>query len=121
MMPSMRSGSLHGVTAAWLMVLLGALQTGLPSHDHPVDPAGAAAGYVLRADHHTHGVLLIEQAERLQSAPVELALLPSTVPPAELPGRFWAPAAGHTQLIRPSGRAPPPWHAPRAPPVRPYL
>jgi hypothetical protein len=112
----MRCRLLRSVTAAWLALLLGLLQTGLPSHSHETDAVGTTGGAVVRAEHHTHGVTLVEQAERVQSTPV---LLPALAAPAQNTG-FEAPAGtfavAHATPLRPLGRAPPPANASRAPP-----
>jgi hypothetical protein len=112
----MRCRPLRSLTAAGLALLLGLLQTGLPSHSHETDAAGATGAAVVRADHHTHGVALVEQAERVQST---LVLLPALAAPSQSTG-FEAPAGtfavAHTTPLRPLGRAPPPANASRAPP-----
>jgi hypothetical protein len=103
--------------AAWLIVLLGVLHTGLPSHSHEVEPADTASGDVLRADHHSHGTILLEQTERVQSAPVQLPAPPAAVERAAFRPSLRTLAAVHVAPLRPRGRAPPPGHAPRAPPL----
>lgn len=106
---------LQSATAVCLLVLLGALGTGLPSHSHasgetPVD----RDSHVVAADHHHHGTQLIEQGERAPSVgpqfgvsyPAAVTLAPTVVAVVE---------SAQTDLLRPMERAPPPG-APRAPP-----
>jgi hypothetical protein len=108
--------SIRSVIAAWLIVLLGVLHTGLPSHSHELDPSGIVTGDVLRADHHSHGVALVEQTELIQPPPLQHPALPAAAKREAFPAPVRSLTAEHTPLITPSGRAPPPWHAPRAPP-----
>lgn len=106
---------LQSATALCLLVLLGALGTGLPSHSH-VDrevPAGQDS-QVIAADHHSHGTQLVAQDDRAPSGGPQLAEPPagtaatvSAVVPAVQPPQADAP--------RPMERSPPPG-APRAPP-----
>jgi hypothetical protein len=107
---------LRSLTAAWLMVVLGVLHTGLPSHSHEVErpePPGDHA--IATADHHGHGTQLIEQAERVQSASVQLAVTPLTLESVTF-RTDRSIAAQHSTPLRPLQRAPPPG-APRAPPL----
>jgi hypothetical protein len=106
---------IRSLIAAWLVVLLGVLHTGMPSHSHDL-PDAVNDGQVLRADQHAHGTLLLEQAERIQSHAAEFAALPATADrvAARLPVRTHA--AIHTMPLRPPARAPPPSNASRAPP-----
>jgi hypothetical protein len=112
----MRSRSLRSLTAAWQVVILGVLHTGLPSHSHEFErPESASDQPVIRADHHHHGTQLVEQAERVQSAPVQLAATPLTRAGVTLPTVKYNSAAYRNTPLRPLERAPPPG-APRAPP-----
>jgi hypothetical protein len=104
------------LTAAWLIVLLGVLHTGLPSHRHEVDPPAAAGVQVLRADHHAHGTLLVEQTERVPSTAVQLAAVPVAEERAALRASVRMHTAVHVAPVRPLGRSPPPANASRAPP-----
>jgi hypothetical protein len=112
----MTSRSLRSATATWLVILLGVLHTGLPSHSHEAERPGTAPDrQVISTDHHSHGTLLVEQTERVQSTGVQLAITPQSLATTT----FFTPdhgiAAQQPTLLRPSGRSPPPG-APRAPP-----
>jgi hypothetical protein len=107
---------LRSLVASWLVVILGVLHTGLPSHSHEMKRVESAGEHpVVRADHHQHGTQLIEQAERVQSAPVELAATPLTFERVTFSTVPYT-AAYHNTPLRPLERAPPPG-APRAPPL----
>jgi hypothetical protein len=108
--------SIRSATAAWLVLLLGVLQTGLPSHSHDVEAPESPSGQVLRADHHAHGVTLVEQLERVQSTPLQLPVPAAAVRGAAFRPHLCASTAVHSTPLRPLGRAPPPAHASRAPP-----
>jgi hypothetical protein len=108
--------SIRSLTAAWLIVLLGVLHTGLPSHSHEIDAPDAGGVQVLRAEHHAHGTLLVEQAERVQATAVQLAALPAAVERAAAQAPVRTHIAVHRTPVRPLGRAPPPANASRAPP-----
>jgi hypothetical protein len=98
-----------------LVAVLGVLHTGLPSHSHEVERTEAAGDHPsIRADHHQHGTQLIEQAERVQSAPVHLDAPPFTPAGVTFPTVNYT-GAYHSTPIRPQERAPPPGAA-RAPP-----
>jgi hypothetical protein len=113
----MPSRSIRSVTAAWLVMLLGVLHTGVPSHSHATDQSGdAGAGQVLRAADHAHGTQLVDQAERVQSTGIQLAAVPWTVDREVLRAPARMHAAVHNTPLRPLGRAPPPRNASRAPP-----
>lgn len=107
---------LQSATALCLLVLLGALGTGLPSHSHASgDTAVDRDAHVVAADHHSHGTQLVEQDERAASVGPQLAVLQAVteiVPPAVVMAVQTAP----TERLRPMERAPPPG-APRAPPL----
>jgi hypothetical protein len=108
--------SFRSVTAACLVLWLGVLHTGLPSHGHDVERTDVAADHpAVGADHHGHGTQLLEQAERVQSAPVQLVATPTTIEHVTFPTVRYT-AAHHTTPLRPLERAPPPG-APRAPPL----
>jgi hypothetical protein len=112
----MRSRFLRSLTAAWLVVLLGVLHTGLPSHSHDVERKGSRGDHHrLSADRHGHGTLLIEQAERVQSNPLQLAATPVTIDTVSFPATPYT-ATYDRHPLRPLERAPPPG-APRAPPL----
>ncbi len=84
----MRAGFARSLTATWLVLVLAVLHSGLPTHSHRVDPPAALADeQVQSADHHSHGTLLLEQTERVQSTPVQLPALSSAIEA----GAFFAP------------------------------
>jgi hypothetical protein len=103
-------------TAACLVALLGVLGTGLPSHHHesPEKSAQTAANHVLNAEHHSHGTVLVEQAERVQSNAPQLGPAPVQWFAFATPGII-RPVAAAIRPLRPLERGPPPG-APRAPP-----
>jgi hypothetical protein len=108
--------SFRSLTAACLVLWLGVLHTGLPSHSHDVERTDLTADHpAVGADHHGHGTQLIEQGERVQSAPVQLVATPNTIQHVTVPTVRYT-AAHHTIPLRPLERAPPPG-APRAPPL----
>ncbi len=110
----MRRSSAHRLLSCLLLLILGALGTGLASHSHEV--AGEDAIELVPPDHHGHGVVLTEQTDRLPTVAVAHAV----------------PAAGTTRTVdRPvlvAGEDPPaqsdlpherapPSTSPRAPPI----
>lgn len=106
---------LQSVTALCLLVLLGALGTGLPSHSHADGEVPVERGsHVVAADHHSHGTQLVEQDERATSGGPQLAMLSGAVAVAA-PAVITFVQTTHTDVLRPMERAPPPG-APRAPP-----
>jgi hypothetical protein len=106
----------RSLTAACLVSWLGVLHTGLPSHSHDVDRTDVAADHpAVGAEHHGHGTQLVEQAEWVQSAPVQLVATPTTIEHVTFPTVRYT-AVHHTTPLRPLERAPPPG-APRAPPL----
>lgn len=109
------SGPLRSVTALCLLVLLGALGTGLPSHAHPrgnglADPDS----HIVDVDHHSHSTQLVDQDHRAPSGGQQVAVVAAVVVAFEPPV---GPVveADDTHVLRPMQRAPPPG-APRAPP-----
>ena len=96
-----------------LLLVLVTLSTGLPSHYHGdgLDDVTEIAA----ADHHDHGVILTEQANRLPSASFGLAIPPRTVVLQESP-ILAAPEDPPFDRVVPHER-PPPSSSPRAPPV----
>lgn len=112
----MRRRLFRSVTAACLALLLGLLQTGVPSHGHETDAVGTTSGEAIRADSHTHGVTLVEQAERVLSTPVVLPALAATAQNTGFETPAGMLAVVYATPLRPLGRAPPPANASRAPP-----
>lgn len=107
----MHPGFLRRATALGLTTLLAVLATGLPSHHHD-DPDGTEWS-VVGTHHHDHGVVIVEQPERVQAKPIllglpehEVAVLVSDATRIRMP---------EAQTARPTERAPPSLH-PRGPP-----
>ena len=111
----MRPGqTLRSATASCLVVLLGALGTGLPSHHHEGPARHADGHHTVDANHHSHGTLLIEQDDRVQSAPPQLATASEVA--LGIPLLITRAISGALRdAAPPKERAPPPG-APRAPP-----
>jgi hypothetical protein len=109
--------AIRSITAAWLVLLLGVLHTGLPSHSHEPDLPSAvtAPQLVIDADHHAHGTLLVEQTDRVQSASVQLAAPIVSLATFLFFPRVMSAAEERGTALRPSERGPPS-AAPRAPP-----
>lgn len=109
----MRSIAWHRAPALILVLLLGAMSTGMPSHHHDVGEAGPI---IVDAGHHGHGVLLVDTSERIVTQAV-FAALPS--PSLDgVPG--WAVRTlsdGPRTTSEPPEAQPPPSARPRAPPV----
>jgi hypothetical protein len=100
--------------ASSLVALLGALATGLPSHQHEGSSNHADQHHSIAADLHSHGTLLVDQEDRVQSAPPELAV--ATELTLEVPVRaVRVVIPAHRDFLSARERAPPPG-APRAPP-----
>ena len=110
----MLGSTLRSTTALLLAALLGALGTGLPSHHHPDTSDSADEHPTVEADHHSHGTVLIEQDDRVQSGPPELPLAPERTQAIVATSIRVLPAADR-QWLPARERAPPPG-APRAPP-----
>ncbi len=109
------SRQFRSVTASCLIALVCALSTGVPSHHHerPDDSHGTV--HVIGPDHHSHGTILVEQAERVSSSPPQLiAVVASGSEP--IPAAVSSVVQQRREPIRPRERAPPPNNAPRAPP-----
>lgn len=115
-LPSMIRRSIRSVAAALLVALLGILNTGMPSHSHETDrPETTHWHAAISADSHSHGVMLLEAAERVPATGVQapaLAILIEATPVAAPVRRVHNFDAAP---LRPSERGPPP-AAPRAPP-----
>ena len=96
-----------------LLLILGALGTGLPSHSHRV--AGDDSQQLVAPDHHEHGVILTEQTDRIPTVAVQHALPAATTTIAHRPVLV-AAADPPPQGDLPNERAPPST-SPRAPPL----
>ena len=111
--PTMRRSSSHRLLSCLLLLILGALGTGLPSHSHGV--AGDDHVELVAPDHHGHGVILTEQTDRIPTVAVQLAMPAGTMRIADRPVlvTFTVPPP---QGDLPRERAPPST-SPRAPPL----
>jgi hypothetical protein len=106
---------LRSTTVLCLLVLLGALGTGLPSHSHASgETAVNRNSHVVAADHHSHGTQLLEQDERTPSVGPQLVVC-SAIDVTLAPAVAALVQSAPTDMLRPMERAPPPG-APRAPP-----
>ena len=109
--PMSSLGPIHS-QALLLLVLLAVTNTGMPSHNHWDDAEGPE---LASADHHSHGVLLVEQPERLTTS-IGVAFIPA--PAAEVARGEAGPAEPVPEngpILPPHDQAPPPAQ-PRAPP-----
>ena len=96
-----------------LLLVLGALGTGLPSHEHGGAPSDVVE--IADADRHDHGVILTEQQSQVPSASAGLAIPSRTVVLRDSP-ILAEPVPGPFEDVVPRER-PPPSASPRAPPV----
>lgn len=102
-------------TAVFLLALSGALSTGLPSHHHEDAAPADTDVRLVSADHHSHGMQLVEQDERTPSGTPQMAA--AFLSEIQLPAPPVAPVEPvEAGALRPTERAPPPG-APRAPPL----
>lgn len=110
------SRPLRSTVTVWLLALLTALGTGLPSHHHGEAINTDHEERLVSADHHAHATQLVEQGDRVPSGGLQIAApVPATMEPGTAVSVLEDPLPD--QLPRPQERAPPPG-APRAPPVR---
>ena len=113
---AMRPGPiLRSAIASCLVVLLGALGTGLPSHHHEGPARHADGHHTVDANHHSHGTLLIEQDDRVQSAPPQLAMASQVA--LDIPLLITRATSGALRDAGPARERAPPPDAPRAPPL----
>lgn len=110
---SMRRAPSNRIVPGALLLILGALSSGLPSHHHGGDLDEGPR--IEAADHHGHGVILTEQTGQLPSAPVATAT-PARATSLRVLSIVAVPAARPSYHTRPHER-PPPTTSPRAPPV----
>ncbi len=113
MIPAMRRSPSQRLLSGLLLLILGALGTGLPSHSHRV--AGDDRQQLVAPEHHDHGVVLTEQTDRMPTGPTSLAVLAETTALADPPVVI-APDVVRRELNLPRERAPPS-NSPRAPPL----
>ncbi len=109
----MRRSPSQRLISGLLLLILGALGTGLPSHSHGV--ARDDGQQLVAPDHHDHGVVLTEQTDRIPASPMSLAVLAETAALAD-PPVILTPDVVHRELDLPRERAPPST-SPRAPPL----
>jgi hypothetical protein len=108
--------SARSITAALLVALLGILNTGMPSHSHETDRLETARGHAaISADSHSHGVILLEAAERMPSTTAHLPALVVRIDITSIAASDRSHQTFGAAPLRPSERGPPP-AAPRAPP-----
>jgi hypothetical protein len=114
--PAMIRGPLRSITAAVLVIVLGILHTGVPSHSHDTDQRDARQdGIAIRADSHSHGVILLDAAERVPATGAQLPVPAVRIDASAAPAPERLVHLFGASPLRPSERGPPP-AAPRAPP-----
>ena len=96
-----------------LLVILGTLGTGLPSHSHHMDDAGLIE--LVPPDHHGHAVILTDQSDRIPTISGTFAV-PTTITALVTVPVFAAIQVPPLQRDAPHERAPPA-ASPRAPPL----
>ena len=99
--------------SGFLLFLLGALGTGLPSHSHQVDDGGLMEW--VPPDHHGHGVVLMDPTDRIPATPGAFTV-PTATTAFETVPIFAAIQVPPLQRDAPHERAPPS-ASPRAPPL----
>ena len=109
--PTMRRSSSQRLLTCLLLLVLGALAAGLPSHSHGV----AGVVELVAPDHHGHGVILTEQTDRVPTVVVPHAVPAGTLRIADRPVLV-ASTVPPVQTDLPRERAPPST-SPRAPPL----
>ena len=110
---AMRRSPSQRLLSGLLLLILGALGTGLPSHSHRL--AGDDSYQLVAPEHHDHGVVLTEQTDRMPTGPTSLAVLAETTVLADPPVVITPDVVRH-ELNLPRERAPPS-NSPRAPPL----
>ena len=110
---TMRRSSSIRFLSCLLLLILGALATGLPSHSHRVP--GDDFVELVAPDHHGHGVILTEQTDRVPTIAVLYPVPAGTIRLVDRPVLV-ASAAPPPQGDLPNERAPPST-SPRAPPL----
>ncbi len=113
MILAMRRSPSQRLLSGLLLLILGALGTGLPSHSHRV--AGDDSYQLVAPEHHDHGVVLTEQTDRIPAGPISLAVPAETTALADPPVVI-ALDVVRRELDLPRERAPPS-ASPRAPPL----
>jgi hypothetical protein len=108
--------SCRSITAAVLVLVLGILHTGMPTHGHDTaQPEVPGDGVTIVADSHSHGVMLVEAAERVPASGAQLPAVPTRSAAVATPTPDRRVHLFGAAPLRPSERGPPP-AAPRAPP-----
>ena len=110
---AMRRSPFQRLLASLLLLILGALGTGLPSHSHRV--ANDASQQLVAPEHHDHVVVLTEQTDRIPAGPTLLTVLAETTALADPPVVIISDVV-RRELDLPRERAPPST-SPRAPPL----
>jgi hypothetical protein len=107
---------IRSITAALLVALLSVLHGGMPSHSHETDtPEAIRGGIGISADTHSHGVILLDAAERVPATSDEFPF-PAVRIEATVAAATDRTVRGFDAVpLRPSERGPPS-AAPRAPP-----
>lgn len=106
----------RSTTAALLVVLIGILNSGMPSHSHESEQHEASQGHVtVSADTHSHGVILLDAEERVPSASAQVPALAIRIETTSVVAPDRRLHTFETAPLRPSERGPPP-SSPRAPP-----
>lgn len=106
----------RSITAALLVALLGTLKTGMPSHSHETDRPETTHGHAaIGADSHSHGVILLDAAERVPSTSAQIPALAVEVRTTSVGAPDRRLHTFDAAPLRPSERGPPS-AAPRAPP-----
>ena len=109
----MRRSPSQRLLSGLLLLILGALGTGLPSHSHRV--AGDDSDQLVAPEHHDHGVVLTEQTDRMPTVAVPHAMPAGATRIADRPVLV-AYTDPTPQGDLPHERAPPST-SPRAPPL----
>jgi hypothetical protein len=107
---------IRSITAALLVALLGILHGGMPSHSHETDRLETVQGGVaISAETHSHGVILLDAAERVPATSVDVPFPAVRLEAAHATAAVRSVQGFDAVPLRPSERGPPP-AAPRAPP-----
>jgi hypothetical protein len=107
---------IRSITAGLLVALLSILHGGMPSHSHETDPPETVQGGIgISADTHSHGVILLDSAERVPATSDEFPFPAVRIEATSAAATDRAVHGFDAVPLRPSERGPPS-AAPRAPP-----